>query len=221
MMNLNRVIGRIAAAALAALAASPALAQSATPWRHGIIEAKSDAGILMMVTRGFAEKQGLKLDILQFKSDAIGLKALLAGEIESYDGALTGTVVAASLGVGVKLIGCHWPGLPHGIFVRNTVTTVEDLRGKTFAISPPFSYPDVIARTLLARHNIDPADIKFANLGGDNDRYRALVAGVADASVVSSEYVPVAEKNGIRQLVAARELLPNYMRLCMFSTAKT
>src|SRR4030081_765195 len=105
MMNLNRVIGRIAAAdpaALArppapaprpALAASPALAQSA--WRHGVIEAKSDAGILMMVTRGFAEKQGLKLEIVQFKSDAIGLKALLPGEVESYDGALTGTVVAA------------------------------------------------------------------------------------------------------------------------------
>ena len=107
-MSLRHTIGRIAAAAmLAALAASPALAQSA--WRHGIIEAKSDAGILMMVTRGFAEKQGLKLEIVQFKSDAIGLKALLAGEIESYDGALTGTVVAASLGVDVKLLGCHWP----------------------------------------------------------------------------------------------------------------
>src|SRR4030081_579164 len=105
MMNLNQVIGRIAAAALAALAASPALAQSA--WRHGIIEAKSDAGILMMVARGFAERQGLKYEIVQFKIDAIGLKALLAGEIESYDGALTGTVVGAFLGVDGQLLGCH------------------------------------------------------------------------------------------------------------------
>src|SRR3981189_156325 len=114
MMNLNRVIGRIAAAALAALAASPALAQRAR--RDRIIEGQSDVGILMMVTRGFAEKQGLKLEIVQFKSDAIGLKALLAGEIESYDGALPGTVVAASLGGDVNLLGCHWPGLPHGLF---------------------------------------------------------------------------------------------------------
>src|SRR5258707_13147279 len=151
MMNLSRIIGRIAATVLAALAASAAAAQSA--WRHGIIEAKSDAGILMMVTRGFAEKQGLKLEILQFKSDAIGLKALLAGEIESYDGALTGTVVAASLGVDVKLLGCHWPGLPHSIFVHDTVRTVEDLRRKTIAISTPFSHRAVIARALLAGHN--------------------------------------------------------------------
>ncbi|HTP84446.1 MAG TPA: ABC transporter substrate-binding protein, partial [Alphaproteobacteria bacterium] len=51
-------------------------------WRHAIIEAKSDAGIFMMVTQGFAEKQGLKLEISQVKSDAIGLKALIAGELD-------------------------------------------------------------------------------------------------------------------------------------------
>src|ERR1700694_1143912 len=106
-MNLARYFLRIATAALAAMAAGAAHAQNAPPWRHGIIEAKSDAGILMMVTRGFAEKQGLKLEIVQFKSDAIGLKALLAGEIESYDGALTGTVVAASLRGGVHVIRCR------------------------------------------------------------------------------------------------------------------
>jgi NitT/TauT family transport system substrate-binding protein len=190
-------------------------------WRHGIIEAKSDAGILLMVTRGFAERQKLKLEIVQFKSDATGLKALLAGEIDSYDGALTGTVVAASRGADVKLIGCHWPGLPHGIFVRAGINSVEDLRGKTIAISTPFSHPDVIARTLLASHHIDPAEVKFANMGGDVDRYKALIAGVVDASVVSSEYAPIAEKSGLKLLVSAREVLPNYMRLCMFSSGKT
>ena len=221
-INLRHMLCRIAAGLVAAVVAvSAALAQNAAPWRHGIIEAKSDAGILMMVTRGFAERQGLKLEIVQFKSDAIGLKALLAGEIESYDGALTGTVVAASLGVDVKLLGCHWPGLPHGIFVRDSIKSVDDLRHKTIAISTPFSHPDVIARTLLARHNIDPAEVKLANMGGDADRYRALVAGVVDATVVSSEYVPIAPKSNIHQLISAREIVPDYMRLCMFSSGRT
>jgi len=218
------IISRIAVAltfTLRTIAPTMAEPTSGVTWRHGIIEAKSDAGILMMVTRGFAEKQGLNLEIVQFKSDAIGLKALLAGEIESYDGALTGTVVAASRGIDVKLLGCHWPGLPHGIFVRNTIASIEDLRGKTFAISTPFSHPDVIARTLLAKHAIDPSEVKFANMGGDVDRFKALVAGVVDATVVSSEYAPIAEKNGIKLIVFARDVVPNYMRLCMFSTGKT
>ncbi len=208
-------------APLGALFVATAAPAGAGPaWRHGIIEAKSDAGILMMVTRGFAERQDLNLQLLQFKSDAIGLKALLAGEIESYDGALTGTVVAAAHGIDVKLIGCHWPGLPHGIFVPARIAAVEDLRGKSFAISAPFSHPDVIARALLAQHDISTAEVRFANMGGDVDRYKALMAGVVDATVVSSEYAPIAGRSGLKMLVAARDVLPDYMRLCMFSTAR-
>jgi NitT/TauT family transport system substrate-binding protein len=107
------------------------------------------------------------------------------------------------------------------IVAKPEIKTVEDLRGKTIAISTPFSHPDVIARTQLARHNIDPAQVKLANMGGDADRYRALVARVVDATVVSSEYVPIAAKNGIHQLVSAREIVPDYMRLCMFSSGRT
>ena len=34
---------------------------------------------MMAKARGFAEKQGLQLEIMQIKADQIGLKALLAG----------------------------------------------------------------------------------------------------------------------------------------------
>src|SRR5438067_10713272 len=107
---------RIPLALVLALDASPAAAQKA--WRHAIIEAKSDAGFAMMVTRGFAEKQGLKLEIQQIKADQIGLKALLAGELDSYEGGPGGAIVAAARGADVKILGCHWPGLVHGLFAR-------------------------------------------------------------------------------------------------------
>jgi NitT/TauT family transport system substrate-binding protein len=209
-----------AAAALFALLPAAALAQAPMTWHHGILEAKSDAGIFMMVQQGFAEKQGLKLELFQFKSDAVGLRALLAGDIDSYDGAFAGTIAASERGIDVKVLGCHWPGLPHGIFVRSTVATPQDLRDKTFAISSPNSLPDVLGKALLAKYGIPVSEVRFANLGSDLDRYKSLVAGVADATVVSGEYQPIAAKDGIRLLVAGRDVLPLYMRVCMFATAK-
>jgi NitT/TauT family transport system substrate-binding protein len=206
---------------MALLAAAPATAADAPlVWRHAIIEAKSDAGIFMMVTQGFAEKQGLKLELLQVKSDAIGLKALIAGELDSYDGIVGGTVLAAAHGADVRLIGCHWPGLPHGIFSKASIASVKDLKGKTIAISTPSSLPEIIAREALAKYGVPADEVKFANMGGDLDRFKALVAGIADASVVSGEYEPIAEKEGLKLLVAGRDILPNYMRLCYFSTAR-
>ena len=175
-----------------ALVATPAAAQKV--WRHAVIEAKSDAGFSMMVTRGFAEKQGLKLDIMQIKADQIGLKALLAGELDSYEGGPGGAIVAAARGADVKILGCHWPGLVHGLFVREGVAKVEDLRGKTVAISSPGALPDLLVRAVLAKNGISATDVKFASLGSDTDRYKALTVGVVDAAIVSTEYLPSRRK---------------------------
>jgi len=88
-----KTLGSIGRAALglgvAASLSGPALAQGKV-WRHGIIEAKSDSGIFFMPSkRGFADKLGLDLQTVQLKTDSIGLKALLAGELDSFEGGVT------------------------------------------------------------------------------------------------------------------------------------
>ena len=212
-------MGKWCAALLAlAISAMPAFAQKT--WRHAIIEAKSDAGFSMMVTRGFAEKQGLKLDIMQIKADQIGLKALLAGELDSYEGGPGGAIVAAARGADVKILGCHWPGLVHGLFARDPVSKVEDLRAKNIAISSPGALPDLLIRAVLEKNGIPTNEVKFANLGSDTDRYKALTVGVVDAAIVSTEYLPITPPN-VRLLATGREALPNFMRVCMITSGKT
>jgi NitT/TauT family transport system substrate-binding protein len=206
------------AALTLALGATPAVAQKV--WRHAIIEAKSDAGFAMMVSRGFAEKQGLTLDIMQIKADQIGLKALLAGELDSYEGGPGGAIVAAARGADVKILGCHWPSLVHGLFARENVTKIEDLRGKNIAISSPGALPDLLIRAVLEKQGIAATEVKFANMGSDTDRYKALTVGVVDAAIVSTEYLPIAPKS-VKLLATGREVLPNFMRVCMITSGKT
>src|SRR3954452_19532713 len=207
-----------AALALTVLFAEPAAAQKV--WRHAIIEAKSDAGFAMMAkARGFGERQGLSLEIMQIKADQIGLKALLAGELDSYEGGPGGAIVAAARGADVKILGCHWPGLVHGLFAREGVAKVEDLRGKNVAISAPGALPDLLIRAVLEKQGIAPSEVKFANMGSDTDRYKALTVGVVDAAIVSTEYLPIAPKT-VKLLATGREVLPNFMRVCMISSAK-
>lgn len=200
-----------------ALGTTPAAAQKV--WRHAIIEAKSDAGFAMMVTRGFAEQQGLKLELQQIKADQIGLKALLAGELDSYEGGPGGAIVAAARGADIKILGCHWPGLVHGLFAREGITKVEDLRGKNIAISSPGALPDLLIRAVLEKQGVAANEVKFANMGSDTDRYKALTVGVVDAAVVSTEYLPIAP-NTVKLLATGREALPNFMRVCMISSGK-
>lgn len=214
-----RIIAVVTLGMAALLGGSAVQAADAT-WHHAIIAAKSDAGELYMVGQpGFADKQGLKVELTQVDNDAIGLKALIAGQVDSYEGSATGAMIAASRGADVKILGCQWPGLPHGVFVRQDISKPEELKGKTVAISQPGAMPDQLIRALLARYDLSPDDVRFANLGSDNDRYKALVAGVVDAAVVSGEYMPIAEKAGVHMLIRGREVLPDYLRVCIMSSA--
>lgn len=105
------------AAAMLAATLNIAVGQELPKWRHGIVEAKSDAGIVMMAsTREFARKQGIDLQYVQFNSDALALKALVAGGLDSYEGSPGSPITAASKGVDIKIVGCYWPGLTYGIF---------------------------------------------------------------------------------------------------------
>ena len=89
------------------------------PWRHAIIEPKSDAGFQVMAVRGgYAAKQGLKLELPYFQNDVIALRGLLAGDLESYEGGAATAIVAAARNADVKIIGCHWQTVVHSVFAR-------------------------------------------------------------------------------------------------------
>jgi len=209
----------LAAMTAAALASSAALAQG-KPWRHALLNAKADAGFFMMTTkRGFADKQGLKLDLMQVKDDQIGLKALIAGEIDSFEGGPQGVFAAVTRGADVKIIGCHWVVLPHGIYVRDDIHTVADLKGKSIAVSAPNTMPDLLARAALAKYGVTADQVKLAAVGGDRERYQALVGGVVEGAVVSNEYQPAMPKS-LHLLIAGRDALPNFLRVCLITSGK-
>jgi NitT/TauT family transport system substrate-binding protein len=57
-------------------------------------------------------------------------------------------------------------------------------------------------------------------VGGDRDRYSALVGGVVDAAVVSNEYLPLPTSRNFKMLLSGRDAGPNFLRVCMFSTGR-
>jgi NitT/TauT family transport system substrate-binding protein len=191
------------------------------PWKHGVIEPKGDAGFMLMVgSRDFAEKHSLKLEIVPLKNGSTAHKALLSGELDSIESSPGASILAGAHGADIKIIGCDWPGVPHGLMVRDGIDKVADLKGKTVAVAAPGSLPNLLLKAILEQNKVPENEVRVASLGGDLDRYKAVLAGVADAGIVASEFMAVAPKN-LKMLVEGQEALPNYVRLCLTMTGKT
>lgn len=203
----------IATSVVALLLAAPAAAQT-NKWRHSVLEPKSDAGIILMASRrGFFKTLGLDVEIVEIKNEMLGQRAAVAGELDSFDGSPPFAAVAG--GANLKVIGCHWTVLPYHIFARENVKTIQDMKGKTIATSASGSAPDMVARAVFEFHKVPVSSVTFANVGSDADRYRAVIQGVVDATVVSGEYTPNLARDKLHSIATAREAMPEYDRLCM------
>jgi NitT/TauT family transport system substrate-binding protein len=210
--------GQAGTLALAVMAAAlPAQAQAPKApvvWRQAMIAPKADAGFFLMAAkRGFAEREGLKLEVIDVKDDQVGVRALLSGEVDSFDSA-TGGVTVTARGADAKMVGCSWLAAPYVVLARPGITSMEALRGKTIAASAPGTPPDVVAHASLAAFKVPDQEVKFAAVGADRDRYNALIGGIVDAAVVANEYTPLASSKSLNLLAEARQVLPKWIRFC-------
>ncbi len=186
-------------------------------WRHGTVVPKGDAGFIYMAAEGgFARAQGLDLKMQAFQNDTLMMKALIAGELDTFEGSPISPLIAGSKGVDVKILGCTWPKLTYSLFSHEGVGATADLKGRTFGISAPGSLPDLVARAMLRQAGVAPSEVRFVAAGNDPDRVRALAARIIDATIATSDFAARPELK-LKTLAVASDALPQFLRQCIIA----
>jgi NitT/TauT family transport system substrate-binding protein len=186
-------------------------------WRHGTLVPKGDAGFIYMAAEdGFAKSEGLDLKMQAFQNDTLMMKALIAGELDSYEGSPISPLIAGSKGADVKILGCTWPRLTYSLFSHDDIGAIADLKGKKFGISAPGSLPDLVARAMLKQVGVAPSDVSFVAAGSDPERVRALMAKTIDAAISTSDFAARPELK-LKTLAVASEALPQFVRQCVIT----
>jgi len=212
--NLATEIGGLLAAVAFAFVSTTNL-HAEDLWRHGTLVPKGDAGFIYMAAEGgFAKAESLNLKMQAFQNDTLMMKALIAGELDSYEGSPISPLIAGSKGADVKILGCTWPKLTYSLFSHDGIGTIGDLKGKKVGISAPGSLPDLVARALLKQAGISPSEVSFVAAGSDPERVRALVAKTIDAAISTSDFASRPELK-LKTLAVASEALPQFMRQCI------
>src|SRR6202166_4327384 len=81
-------------------------ARAAEKWRHAILASKGDAAFFFMAKhKGFWEKRGLDVDIIELKGSKDVMRAVLAGEADSADPTPGDALPALEKGADFKFVG--------------------------------------------------------------------------------------------------------------------
>ena len=158
--------------------------------------------------RGFFKDEGLDADIVVMGA-APSIAALSNGDIDFT--LLTGSVIRAAIrGLPVRLAAGLMTSSPHVLLARAEINSVKELGGKKVGLGAFGDATHVLARTIIARHGMDPEkEVQFLALGTDAARFAALQQKLADAVVTSPPWDFEGKKIGYNVLARAYEYL-NY-----------
>ena len=81
------------------------------------------------------------------RRDRAPLKALIAGELDSYEGSPASALIAGSTGADVKILGCTWPKLTYSLFAHDGIATIADLKGKKIGVEVGFVEAETFERS--------------------------------------------------------------------------
>jgi ABC-type nitrate/sulfonate/bicarbonate transport system substrate-binding protein len=165
--------------------------------------------------QGFFDDQKLTVQLTYTPSSGFLVTSLLEGKFD-IGLALVDNLVAYQEGQGEAKIPDNpdlfaFMGSDGGflsVVAAPGVKSFADLKGKTLSVDAMTTGAAFVLREVAARNGIAEADVTYVRAGGTANRYRDLLAGKHEATLLRTPFELLAGNRGYRQLATAEALGP-------------
>ena len=216
LATLTALVGLgIVLAAPGAAAAQPAAKPAPQPLRVIAFEGGHNLAIWAAQRQGFFEDHGVRV-ILGFTPSST---AAIAGMFEDrFDIAALAidNVIAYQEGQGEAVVPDH-PDLFAFLAVDDgllslvgapAIQRIADLKGKTLSVDAMTTGFAFVLRELLLRAGLHEPDVRIVSAGGTGNRYRELISGKHDATLLRTPFELLARDRGCHVLATTDGLGP-------------
>jgi len=145
--------------------------------------------------RGLFAKYGLTVESIYIPGGSTNVQVLLSGNLDLSQ--LSGAPgVAANLeGADIVYFAGLLDKLNYQLIARSDIKSIEQLKGKKFAVSRYGSSADFGMRAILRRVGIDPVkEATILQIGDEPARIAAITSGNVDGTVVNAPFSSEAER---------------------------
>jgi len=204
------LVGIVLVASVATADAQPA---TATTLRVLAFDGGWNLPIWIAQRNGLFEAQGLSVQLAYTPSSAFLVLSVMDGKADVAFATID-NVIAYQEGQGEAKLSSEpdlfaFMGGDGGFFslvATSSVGSVADLKGKSVSVDAMTTGLAFVVRELIARGGVAESDVNFVRVGSTAIRYRDLVAGKHDATLLRTPFELLAEGRGFRRIAAAESL---------------
>jgi len=156
----------------------------------------------LVKSQGYLEEFGIAPEILTVGDGTKLIAALLSGgsDICVFAG-FNQTLAAIEKGARLKIIaGASITGQQAVFSAKPEIKSVRDLAGKIIGVGALGAQLHQVMLALLRKKGVDPASVRFVNVGSSGDVFRAVVAKTVDAGPAQADIFNQLEKYKIHML---------------------
>lgn len=215
LLRIAALAGLGIVAVIGSAAAQPATAPPPRVLRVIAFEGGHNLPIWAAQRQGFFEDNGVKV-VLSFTPSSTALVAgMFDGKFDIAALAID-NVVAYQEGQGEAKIPDNpdlfaFLGIDDGLLTLTTSSAVKrfaDLKGKTLTVDAMTTGYAFVLRELILRAGLKESDVNLVSAGGTGNRYRDLIAGKHDGTLLRTPFELLAKDKGFRSLATADGLGP-------------
>jgi NitT/TauT family transport system substrate-binding protein len=154
---------------------------------------------------GLFEKYGLNVNLVVIAAGTAAIGALASGDVEILGAPGSTTMVSAARGLPFAIIGTFGPAF-WKLAAHPSITSTQELRGKTVGISRPGTTIEFATRRALVKLGFTPGkdvNILATGLAESNKRVLVMLQGRIDATLVSPDNLFEAEQKGLKLSILA------------------
>jgi NitT/TauT family transport system substrate-binding protein len=189
--------------------ATHAQGQSAAPLDKIVVSypSKSITNFPILETarqKGFFQKEGLHVSLVYIRG-GLDIKTLLTNDADFAMGSTT-AVTAFVAGAPLRIVLSYNAHVDQGLYAQAKYRRIADLKGQPIGSLNPGGLVDTMVRRILIKNGLQPErDVNLLAMGGTPERYAALKAGAIAATMLSSPFNFLADKEGFSKLATTRD----------------
>ena len=154
--------------------------------------------------KGFFQREGLQVSLVYIRG-GLDIKTLLTNDADFAMGSTT-AVTAFVAGAPVRVVLSYNAYVDQGLYAQAKYRRIADLKGLPIGSLNPGGLVDTMVRRILVKNGLQPErDVNILAMGGTPERFAALKAGAIAATMLSSPFNFLADKEGFSKLAVTRD----------------
>jgi ABC-type nitrate/sulfonate/bicarbonate transport system substrate-binding protein len=170
--------------------------------------------------KGFFKAQGLDVEETYVGNVSNTVQQLIAGAFDIADSTFDSAIRGIAKGGNAVMIGGMTTKYPYSIMVAPSVHTLADLKGKKVILPFPKDLLTIVWNRWVKEKGMKATDIDQIYDGATKNRFNSLIAGAAQAALVTQPFDFRAAEQGYRKLVDLGDYAREYGFIAILGNPK-